>query len=136
MCIEFSSEKLINENLMAKISRFTVCVFVQLHAVVIPWCSGYHVSLTHSRSPVRSRAESLNFFFSPPARLIHNDDIHQNILFFITYLHVAHSLVESKCESWVSDHIFIIKTDFNSIVEISVVVCTVSTSTLWPINVH
>ena len=31
--------------------------------VVIPWCSGYHVSLTHSRSPVRSRAESLFFFF-------------------------------------------------------------------------
>ena len=31
---------------------------------MIPWCSGYHVSLTHSRSPVRSRVESLfvNFF--------------------------------------------------------------------------
>ncbi len=30
---------------------------------LIPWCSGYHVSLTHSRSPVRSRVESL-FFLS------------------------------------------------------------------------
>ena len=29
----------------------------------IPWCSGYHVSLTHSRSPVRSRVESLCHFF-------------------------------------------------------------------------
>ena len=29
---------------------------------LIPWCSGYHVSLTHSRSPVRSRVESA---FSP-----------------------------------------------------------------------
>ena len=28
----------------------------------IPWCSGYHVSLTHSRSPVRSRVESPCFF--------------------------------------------------------------------------
>ena len=33
---------------------------------VIPWCSGYHVSLTHSRSPVRSRAESLVLFFFFP----------------------------------------------------------------------
>ena len=62
LCVEFSSEKVINENLMAKISRFTVCIFVQFRAVVIPWCSGYHASLTHSRSPVRSRAESLGFF--------------------------------------------------------------------------
>ena len=30
----------------------------------IPWCSGYHVSLTHSRSPVRSRAESPFLFFN------------------------------------------------------------------------
>ena len=30
---------------------------------MIPWCSGYHVSLTHSRSPVRSRAESTFFFY-------------------------------------------------------------------------
>ena len=30
---------------------------------LIPWCSGYHVSLTHSRSPVRSRVESHVFFF-------------------------------------------------------------------------
>ena len=30
------------------------------------WCSGYHMSLTHSRSPVRSRAETVfsTFFFS------------------------------------------------------------------------
>ena len=27
-----------------------------------PWCSGYHVSLTYLRSPVRSRMESLSFF--------------------------------------------------------------------------
>ena len=30
---------------------------------VFPWCSGYHVSLTHSRSPVRSRAETLFALF-------------------------------------------------------------------------
>ena len=29
----------------------------------IPWCSGYHVSLTHSRSPVRSRVESYCLFY-------------------------------------------------------------------------
>ena len=38
----------------------------------VPWCSGYHVSLSHSRSPVRGRAEpfrtipwlSFDFFFN------------------------------------------------------------------------
>ena len=28
------------------------------------WCSGYHVRLTRARSPVRSRAETVFFFFS------------------------------------------------------------------------
>ena len=28
------------------------------------WCSGYHICLTHRRSPVRSRAKTLNFFVS------------------------------------------------------------------------
>ena len=28
------------------------------------WCSGYHVRLTRARSPVRSRAETVLFFFS------------------------------------------------------------------------
>ena len=34
--------------------------------VLFPWCSGYHMSLTHSRSPVRYRAETLFvvFFFT------------------------------------------------------------------------
>ena len=43
--------------LMTKQEMLVIC------SEVIPWCSGYHVSLTHSRSPVRSRAESLVFFF-------------------------------------------------------------------------
>ena len=29
--------------------------------IAVPWCSGYHVSLTHSRSWVRSPAEPLFF---------------------------------------------------------------------------
>ena len=29
-----------------------------------PWCSGYHICLTHRRSPVRSRAETFFVFFS------------------------------------------------------------------------
>ena len=28
------------------------------------WCSGYHICLTHRRSPVRSRAKTSNFFVS------------------------------------------------------------------------
>ena len=38
-------------------------LLASIHSKVIPWCSGYHVSLTHSRSPVRSRAESLGLLF-------------------------------------------------------------------------
>ena len=37
------------------------CVVVSAFAIQcqwIPWCSGYHVCLTHRRSPVRSRVES------------------------------------------------------------------------------
>ena len=49
------------------------------------------------------------FFFSP-----HN-------LFSNTYLHIVHSLVESECESRISWYVLVIKTDFNSIVEVPIV---------------
>ena len=31
---------------------------------LFPWCSGYHIRLTRGRSPVRSRAETLNPMWS------------------------------------------------------------------------
>ena len=39
--------------------------------VAVPWCSGYHVSLTHSRSWVRSPAEPLSVFLWFLDKIIH-----------------------------------------------------------------
>ena len=51
---------------------------------MFPWCSGYHVSLTHSRSPVRSRVETL-FALSP-----FYGDLYNEFVFMVSFL-------EHKC---------------------------------------
>ena len=45
-------------------SKYNICISVQTTVYYqVSWCSGYHISLTPKRSPVRSRARS-TFFLS------------------------------------------------------------------------
>ena len=45
-------------------SKYNICISVQTTVYYqVSWCSGYHISLTPKRSPVRSRARST--FFCP-----------------------------------------------------------------------
>ena len=39
-----------------------IIILLQLFLSVFSWCSGYHICLTHRRSPVRSRAKTDNIF--------------------------------------------------------------------------
>ena len=36
--------------------------FISMYSSQFPWCSGYHICLTHRRSPVRNRAETVEIF--------------------------------------------------------------------------
>ena len=49
-----------NDIIILKFKFITICIFLSWKfAPLMLWCSGYHVSLTHWRSPVRSWAASL-----------------------------------------------------------------------------
>ena len=52
------------------ISWFNMSKNFNLIKAELLWCSGYHVSLTHWRSPVRSWAATINFFYSDVQQLL------------------------------------------------------------------
>ena len=100
-----------NQSCKSVVSKIKACAGKPTPQL-IPWCSGYHVSLTHSRSPVRSRAESLAFFFFSLSSLSHRTHF-----YYKSHLIVAHSLIQTESETWIRGDILIVEGNITSIVQ-------------------
>jgi hypothetical protein len=62
--------------------KFNICT----KFYYISWCSGYHICLTHRRSPVRSRAETY-FPFCPEGR---SDEFKQTLKVIFAVITIEH----------------------------------------------
>ena len=46
----------------SKTKQRNIVAFSDSYIIGFSWCSGYHICLTHRRSPVRNRAKTQNYF--------------------------------------------------------------------------